>query len=41
MKENKFWVEVDNILKVFAALVKVLQVVDGYTKPTMGALMMP
>ena len=36
MRDNKFWKKVRKVLKVFEPLVKVLRLVDGDDKPTMG-----
>ena len=36
MRDNKFWKKVRKVLQVFEPLVKVLRLVDGDDKPTMG-----
>ena len=36
MRDNKFWKKVSNLLKVYEPLVRVLWLVDGDDKPTMG-----
>ena len=40
MRDNKFWKKVANLLKVYEPLVRVLWLVDGDDKPTMGYIYM-
>ena len=38
IESNKFWPHVKDVLNVFDPLIKVLRLVDGDDKPTMGFL---